>query len=143
MTVHRPLSELDRSILAYLQKHGPSSTAEMRAAGLALEHGTMRRLHDDGFVTDPPYEFKTTKGRGAFGKREEGGGVRPPRPAQRARVEAGVMKENIEIREQDVLELLRSLPDGSVDLMTIGSTMESLLPYPVECRQRCLMRCTA
>lgn len=50
MTVHRPLSELDRSILAYLQKHGPSSTAEMRAAGLKLEHNTMRRLHDDGYV---------------------------------------------------------------------------------------------
>ena len=50
MGTHRRLTELDRAILAYLREHGPSSTAEMRGAGLALEHGTMRRLHDEGLV---------------------------------------------------------------------------------------------
>lgn len=50
MGTHRRLTDLDRAILAYLREHGPSSTAEMRGAGLKLEHSTMRRLHDEGLV---------------------------------------------------------------------------------------------
>lgn len=50
MGSHRPLTDRDNDILSFLREHGPSSTAEMRAAGLKLEHGTMRRLHDDGYV---------------------------------------------------------------------------------------------